>query len=56
MDPQDGQVLMVNGQRLKPVITHYIDTGLIESIDLVDSVYYDKWMGSYLAEDIKFSA
>jgi len=41
MDPQDGRVLMVNGQCLKPVVTHDIDPGLIESINLVDPVYYD---------------
>ena len=41
MDPQDGRVLMVNGQHLKSVVTHDIDPGLIESINLVDPVYYD---------------
>jgi len=41
MDPQDGRVFMVNGQLLKPVVSHNIDPGLIESINLVDPVYYD---------------
>ena len=41
MDPQDGAVLIVNGQRLNPVVTHDIDPGLIESINLVDHVCYD---------------
>jgi len=39
-DPQDGQVLMVNGQYLKPVVTHDIAPDLI-SINLADPVYYD---------------
>ena len=41
LDPQDGRVLMVNCQRLKPVVTHDLDPGLIESINLVDPVYCD---------------
>jgi len=41
MDPQEGRVLMVNGQRLKPIVTHDIDPGLIESINLVDPIHYD---------------
>jgi len=41
MDPQDGRVLMVNGQHLKPVVAYDIDPGLIESINLIDPVYYD---------------
>jgi len=32
---------MVNRQHLKPIVTHDIDPGLIESINLVDAVYYD---------------
>jgi len=39
LDPQDSRIL--NGQRLKPVVTHDINPGLIESINLVDLVYYD---------------
>ena len=41
MDPQDGRVLMVNGQCLKPIMTYDIDPSLIESINLVDPIYYD---------------
>ena len=41
LDPQDGRVLMVNGQRLKPVVTNELTPGLIESLNLVDPVYYD---------------
>jgi len=41
MDPQDGRVVMVNGQRLKPVVIHDIVPHLIESINLIDPVYYD---------------
>jgi len=41
IDPQDGRVLVVNSQRLKPVVTYDVDPGLIESINLVDPVYYD---------------
>ena len=41
LDPQDGRILMVNGQRLKLVVTHDINPGLIESINLVNPVYYD---------------
>ena len=41
LDPQDGRVLMVNGQCLKPVVTHDINPCLIESLSLVDPVYYD---------------
>jgi len=41
LDSQDGRVLMVNGQHLKPIMTHDVDPCLIESINLVDPVYYD---------------
>ena len=41
MDPKDGRVLMVNDQRLKHVVTHDLDPGLIESINLVNPVYCD---------------
>jgi len=41
LDPQDGRILIVNCQRLKPVVTNKIESGLIESINLVDPVYYD---------------
>jgi len=41
LDLQDGRVLMVNGQILKPIVTHDIDPSLIESINLVGPVYYD---------------
>ena len=41
LDPQDGRVLMVNGQLLKPTVTHDIKPSLIESINLVDPIYYD---------------
>ena len=41
LDIQDGRILMVNGQRLKPVVTYDIDPDLIESINLIDPVYYD---------------
>jgi len=41
MDPQDRRVLMVNGQRLKSVMTYDINPGLIEFINLVDPSYYD---------------
>ena len=49
LDPQDGQ-------RLKLVVTHDIEPSLIESINLVDPVYYDQWVGPCLAEDPKLSA
>jgi len=32
---------MVNSQHLRPVVTHDIESSLIESINLVDLVYYD---------------
>jgi len=41
LDPQDGHVLTVNDQRLKPIVTNEVKHDLIESINLVDSVYYD---------------
>jgi len=41
LDPQDGCILTVNGQHLKLVVTNEIEPGLIESINLVDPVYYD---------------
>ena len=41
LDLQDGRVLMVNGQRLKPIVTNELALGLIESINLVDPVYHD---------------
>ena len=41
LDRQDGRVLMVNGQRLKPIVTHDLDPSLIESINSVDPVYCD---------------
>jgi len=41
LDPQDGRSLMVNGQRLKPVVITEIEPGLHESINLVDPLYYD---------------
>ena len=56
LDPQCGGILMVNGQRLKPVVTYDIDPGLIESINLVDHVYYDQWVRPCLAKDTKLRA
>jgi len=41
LDPQNGRVLMVNGQRLKLVVTNEIALSLIESINLVNPVYHD---------------
>jgi len=32
---------MVNGQRLKRIVTHDIGLSLIESVNLADLVYYD---------------
>jgi len=40
-DPQDGHVLSVNGQCLKPIVTNEMEPSLIESINLVDLVYYN---------------
>ena len=56
MDPQDRRVLMVNGQRLKSVMTYDINPGLIEFINLVDPSYYDQQVRTYLTEDTKLSA
>ena len=47
---------MVNDQHLKPVVTYGVEPGLIESINLVDPVYYDYWVGPCLAKDIKLRA
>ena len=47
---------MVNDQHLKPVVTYDIDPGLIEFTNLIDPIYYDQWMGPYLAEHIRLSA
>ena len=55
MNPQDGQVVMVNGERLKAVMTHNIEFGLIDCLNLVDPVYHDWWVGPCLAKDIKLS-
>jgi len=41
LDPQDGWILIVSGQRLKPIVTHDHDHGLIKSINLLDPTYYD---------------
>jgi len=41
LDPQDGRVLVVNGQHWKLVVTNEIAPGLIESINLVDPIYND---------------
>lgn len=41
LDPQNGWVLIVNGQHLKSILIHDIDTAFIESINLADPVYYD---------------
>jgi len=41
LDPQDSQVLMVNDQCLKLVVTNDIGPSLIESFNLVDPIYYD---------------
>jgi len=41
LDPQDGSIFTINGQRLKPVVTNEIEPGLIESNNLVDLVYCD---------------
>ena len=41
LDPQDGLIFTVNGQRLKLIVTNEIELGLIESINLVDPVYCD---------------
>ena len=41
LHPQDGRALIVNGERLKPIMAHDIEPGSIESINLVDSVYHD---------------
>jgi len=39
--PRHVRVPTVNGQRLKPGVTNGIEPSLIESIYLVDPVYYD---------------
>ena len=39
--PEDGCVLTINGERLKPIVINEIELDLIESINLVDAVYYD---------------
>jgi len=36
LNPHDGRILIINGQHLKPV-----EPDLIESINLLDPVYYD---------------
>jgi len=41
LDPQDGHILTINGQRFKRVVTDEIEPGLIESVNLVDPVYCD---------------
>ena len=41
LDPQDDRILTVKNQCLKPIMTNEIELGIIESINLVDSVYYD---------------
>ena len=41
LDPQDGHVLTINGQRLKHVVPNEIKLGLIESINLVNLVCHD---------------
>jgi len=41
LDPQDGRVLIVNDQCLKPIMTNDIELDLIEFINLVELVYYD---------------
>jgi len=41
LDPQDGRVLIVNGQGLKSGVTNEIALGLIEPNNLVDPVYHD---------------
>jgi len=46
---------MANGKCLKPLVSNDIKLSLIKSINLVDPVYYDSWIGPYLAEDIKLA-
>jgi len=40
LDPQDGRVSMVNGQCLKPIVTNDVALSLIESINLVDPLFF----------------
>ena len=47
---------MVNGERSKPMVTHDIESGLIDYVNLVDPVHYDYWVGPCLVEDTKLSA
>jgi len=41
LNPQDGGVLIVSGQHLKPIATNDSEPSLIEFINLVDPIYYD---------------
>ena len=41
LDPQDGCIFIVNDQWLKRIVINEIEPCLIQSINLVDLVYYD---------------